>query len=64
MWIQVLCVCVSSEQYYVELVVSRREDEPSQDKLFAFYNEKNRHQSLYSDIWIPFVSQVCLVKAT
>ncbi|XP_011607865.2 semaphorin-7A [Takifugu rubripes] len=45
------------EQYYVELVVSRRENQPSQDKIFAFYNEKNRHQS---DIWIPFVSQVCL----
>ncbi|XP_056881677.1 semaphorin-7A isoform X2 [Takifugu flavidus] len=48
------------EQYYVELVVSRRENQPSQDKIFAFYNEKNRHQSPYSDIWIPFVSQVCL----
>lgn len=54
---------VSSEQQYVKLVLNRREDDPLQDKVLAFYNEKNRDQGLYSQMWVPYISQVCLVRA-
>lgn len=57
-------VFVCSEQYYIELVLSRRKDDSLQDKMYAFYNERNRERGLYSDAWAPFVSQVCLVRAT
>ncbi|XP_023285409.1 semaphorin-7A-like [Seriola lalandi dorsalis] len=48
------------EQHYVGLVLSRRENRPSQDKVYAFYNEKNRDNHLQSDMWLPFVTQVCM----
>ncbi|XP_038162348.1 semaphorin-7A-like [Cyprinodon tularosa] len=47
------------EQYYVGLVVSRRENETLQNKVYAFYKEKNKDQGLSKDMWLPFVSQVC-----
>lgn len=53
---------MSSEQQYVKLVLSRREEDPLQDKVLAFYNQKNWDQGLYSEMWIPYVSQVCLVR--
>ncbi|KAM7014896.1 semaphorin-7A [Tautogolabrus adspersus] len=48
----------NKEQHYVGLVISRQE--PLQDKVFAFYKEKNRNADLYSGMWLPFVSQVCM----
>ncbi|XP_068613471.1 semaphorin-7A-like [Brachionichthys hirsutus] len=50
----------NKEQHYVGLVVSTRKDDPLQDKVYAFYNEKNRDTDLYSSMWLPFVSQVCM----
>lgn len=48
------------EQYYVGLVLSRRRDDPLQNKVYAFYKEKNRKTGLDSDMWLPFVAQVCM----
>nr|XP_020514341.1 semaphorin-7A-like [Labrus bergylta] len=50
----------NKEQHYVGLVISRQAEDPSQDKVFAFYKEKNRDSDLYSGMWLPFVSQVCM----
>ncbi|XP_035508231.1 semaphorin-7A-like [Morone saxatilis] len=47
------------EQHYVGLVLSRRKDNPLQDRVYAFYKEKNRDTGLYSEMWFPFVTQVC-----
>lgn len=55
-------VCLSSEQHYVGLVLSRREDNHLQDKVYAFYNEKNRDTGLSSEMWLPYVTQVCMVR--
>ncbi|XP_029904587.1 semaphorin-7A [Myripristis murdjan] len=48
------------EQQYVGLVLSRQRDDPLQDKLYAFYKEKNTDFGMDSDMWLPFVSQVCM----
>ncbi|XP_019935275.2 semaphorin-7A-like [Paralichthys olivaceus] len=50
----------NKEQYYVGLMLSRRRDDPLQDKVFAFYKEKNRDTHLLDDMWIPYVTQVCM----
>ena len=50
------------EHYYVGLVLSRQEDNPMQDKVYAFYKEKNRDKGLDSEMWLPFVTQVCMVR--
>lgn len=55
-------VSLSSEQHYVGLMLSRQKDH-LQDKVYAFYNEKNRDTGLYSEVWLPFVTQVCMVSA-
>lgn len=57
-----LFVCLS-EQHYVGLVLSRRRDEPLQDKVYAFYKEKNTDTNMLSHRWLPFVSQVCMVRS-
>ncbi|KAM4744100.1 semaphorin-7A [Anableps anableps] len=51
------------EQYYLGLVLSRREDEPLQNKVYAFFKQKNKDTGLGSDMWLPFVSQVCMADA-
>ncbi|KAK5604926.1 hypothetical protein CRENBAI_006521 [Crenichthys baileyi] len=51
------------EQYYVGLVLSRRQYEVSQNKVYAFYKEKNKDTQLDSDMWLPYVSQVCMADA-
>ncbi|KAM4592356.1 semaphorin-7A [Odontesthes bonariensis] len=48
------------EQHYVGLVLSQRGGEPSQDRIYAFYKQKNKDRGLYSEMWLPFVSQVCM----
>ncbi|KAM9366667.1 semaphorin-7A [Symphorus nematophorus] len=48
------------EHHYVGLMLSRQRDNPTQDKVYAFYREKNRDSSLDSEMWIPFVTQVCM----
>ncbi|XP_029282393.1 semaphorin-7A [Cottoperca gobio] len=48
------------EQHYVGLVPIRRRDDPLQSKVFAFYKEKNRDTELFSEMWLPFVSRVCM----
>lgn len=50
----------SVEQTYVGLVASRSSD-GTQDKLYAFFKEKNTAGDLESDAWLPFVAQVCMV---
>ncbi|XP_053172768.1 semaphorin-7A [Scomber japonicus] len=47
------------EQYYVGLVRSERED-VSQNRIYAFYKEKNKDTSLDSEMWLPYVTQVCM----
>uniref|UniRef100_A0AAY4B468 Uncharacterized protein n=2 Tax=Denticeps clupeoides TaxID=299321 RepID=A0AAY4B468_9TELE len=47
------------EHRYVKLFERKQETNPLQNKIFAFYNEKNSDQNLASHLWIPCVSQVC-----
>ncbi|XP_039992333.1 semaphorin-7A-like [Xiphias gladius] len=49
----------NKEQHYVGLMLSRRPNS-LEDKVYAFYKEKNRDTSLQSDTWLPFVTQVCM----
>lgn len=51
------------ERHYVEVVVSKQEklNNVLQDKIYAFYKEKNKDTDMYSGMWLPFVSQVCMV---
>ncbi|XP_076012179.1 semaphorin-7A isoform X1 [Genypterus blacodes] len=49
-----------NEQHYVSLVVSKRSKDPLQDRIYAFYNERNSNTELGRDVWLPFVSQVCM----
>ncbi|KAM8762855.1 semaphorin-7A isoform 1-T1 [Acanthopagrus schlegelii] len=49
-----------NEQHYVGLVLSRQKDDPLQDKVYGFYKEKNRDTGLDSEMWIPFVTRVCM----
>ncbi|XP_077376360.1 semaphorin-7A-like isoform X2 [Festucalex cinctus] len=48
------------EQHYLGLVMSRRRDEPLQDKVYAFYKERNKDLNMWSSTWLPYVSQFCL----
>ncbi|XP_043999885.1 semaphorin-7A [Gambusia affinis] len=48
-----------NEQYYLGLVLSKRKDEPLQNKVYSFYKQKNKDISPGSNMWLPFVSQVC-----
>ncbi|XP_054892931.1 semaphorin-7A [Poeciliopsis prolifica] len=48
-----------NEQYYLGLVLSKREDEPLQNKVYSFYKQKNKDISPGTNMWLPFVSQVC-----
>ncbi|XP_049449762.1 semaphorin-7A isoform X1 [Epinephelus fuscoguttatus] len=48
------------EQHYVGLVLNKRRDNPLQSKVYAFYKEKNRETGLGSEMWLPFVTQVCM----
>uniref|UniRef100_A0A8C8F3T4 Semaphorin-7A-like n=1 Tax=Oncorhynchus tshawytscha TaxID=74940 RepID=A0A8C8F3T4_ONCTS len=50
----------SLEQRYVSLVASGQREDRLQDRLYAFYIEKNRHPRLDSDLWVPRVAQVCM----
>ncbi|XP_028258274.1 semaphorin-7A isoform X2 [Parambassis ranga] len=46
------------EEYYVGLVASRREN--GQGRVYAFYRQKNEDPALCSEMWLPFVAQVCM----
>lgn len=46
------------EQHYVGLMLSEQDDS-LQNKVYAFYKEKNGDRGMYSEMWLPFVSQVC-----
>ncbi|KAM9825198.1 semaphorin-7A [Syngnathus typhle] len=48
------------EQHYLGLVMSKRKDEPLQDKLYAFYKERNKDLNIWSSTWLPYISQFCL----
>ncbi|XP_061670717.1 semaphorin-7A isoform X2 [Syngnathoides biaculeatus] len=48
------------EQHYLRLVLSKHRDEPLQDKVYAFYKERNKDLNVFSSTWLPFVSQFCL----
>ncbi|XP_074522888.1 semaphorin-7A [Halichoeres trimaculatus] len=50
----------NKEQHYVGLLLNKQRENPSQDRVFAFYREKNRDTSLDSRMWIPLVTQVCM----
>ncbi|XP_014030827.1 semaphorin-7A [Salmo salar] len=49
-----------TEQRYVSLVASGQREDRLQDRLYAFYIEKNRDPRLDSDLWVPRVAQVCM----
>ncbi|XP_061621456.1 semaphorin-7A [Phyllopteryx taeniolatus] len=48
------------EQHYLGLVMSKHRDEPLQDKVYAFYKERNKDLNVFSSTWLPYVSQFCL----
>uniref|UniRef100_A0A8C6WTX8 Sema domain-containing protein n=2 Tax=Neogobius melanostomus TaxID=47308 RepID=A0A8C6WTX8_9GOBI len=50
------------EQYYIKLVVSKqdRKNDALQDKIYGFYNEKNTDTDMYSVMWRPYVTQICM----
>ncbi|XP_053284736.1 semaphorin-7A isoform X1 [Pleuronectes platessa] len=50
----------NKEQHYVGLMLSRGRDPPLQDKVFAFYKEKNRGTDSRDDMWLPYVTRVCM----
>ncbi|XP_034039381.1 semaphorin-7A isoform X2 [Thalassophryne amazonica] len=50
----------TKEQHYVGLMLSRRPENNQQDRIYAFYNEKNRDPSMDASMWLPFVTQVCM----
>uniref|UniRef100_A0A3B3Z8Q8 Sema domain-containing protein n=1 Tax=Periophthalmus magnuspinnatus TaxID=409849 RepID=A0A3B3Z8Q8_9GOBI len=37
-----------------------RENDVLQDKIYGFYNEKNKDTDMYSDMWKSFVTQICV----
>lgn len=49
------------EHRYVSLMYSRWESDPSQDRVYAFYKEKNKSTDPYSERWTPYVAQICAV---
>ncbi|XP_064867993.1 semaphorin-7A-like isoform X3 [Oncorhynchus nerka] len=49
-----------TEQRYVSLVASGQREDRLQDRLYAFYIEKNRGPCLGCDLWVPWVAQVCM----
>uniref|UniRef100_A0A3Q2QMT8 Semaphorin-7A n=2 Tax=Fundulus heteroclitus TaxID=8078 RepID=A0A3Q2QMT8_FUNHE len=51
------------EQYYVGLVLNKRKDDKLQSRVYAFYKQKNTDTDPWSDMWLPFVSQVCMEDA-
>ncbi|XP_035007398.1 semaphorin-7A [Hippoglossus stenolepis] len=50
----------NKEQHYVGLMLSRGREDSLQDKVFAFYKEKNRDTGVQDDMWLPYVTQVCM----
>ncbi|KAM9861385.1 semaphorin-7A isoform 2-T2 [Aulostomus maculatus] len=48
------------EQQYKGLALISRREEPLQDRAYAFYTERDKDPGLYSEMWIPFVTRVCL----
>uniref|UniRef100_A0AAX7V350 Sema domain-containing protein n=1 Tax=Astatotilapia calliptera TaxID=8154 RepID=A0AAX7V350_ASTCA len=48
------------EQHYVGLVLSKREEDPSQNRLYGFYREKSKDNGLFREMWLPFVTRVCM----
>ncbi|KAG5270407.1 hypothetical protein AALO_G00192270 [Alosa alosa] len=48
-----------ADQRYVKIIERRKEENPLQDKLYAFYTEKSNDQSPDSDLFTPRVSQIC-----
>ncbi|XP_028299115.1 semaphorin-7A isoform X2 [Gouania willdenowi] len=55
----VLPVGHNREQHYSGLLLSKRSEDPSQDRVYAFYKQNNRDSSLDSKIWTSYVTQVC-----
>ncbi|XP_049573054.1 semaphorin-7A isoform X2 [Syngnathus scovelli] len=53
-------VVLPVEQHYLGLVMSKRKDEPLQDKVYAFYKERNKDLNVWSSTWLPYISQFCL----
>ncbi|KAK2853508.1 hypothetical protein Q5P01_006169 [Channa striata] len=49
------------EQHYVAVFPIMDPNDPVQDKLYAFYREKNQDTDMYNEMWIPFVTSVCMV---
>ncbi|XP_047436629.1 semaphorin-7A [Mugil cephalus] len=50
----------NKDEHYVGLVVSKGREDRLQDKVYAFYKQKNTDTSTYSDMWLPFVTRVCM----
>ncbi|XP_046898291.1 semaphorin-7A-like [Hypomesus transpacificus] len=49
-----------TELRYLSLVVSGPREDRLQDKLYAFYMEKNDDLKRDSELWIPRVAQICM----
>ncbi|XP_029001092.1 semaphorin-7A isoform X2 [Betta splendens] len=49
----------NKERHYVGLLPIKEGGDPTQDKVYAFYRERNSDSELDSDTWLPFVSRVC-----
>ncbi|XP_062327088.1 semaphorin-7A [Osmerus eperlanus] len=49
-----------TELRYLSLVMSGPREERLQDKLYAFYMEKNPDLNPGSELWIPRVAQICM----
>lgn len=60
-WLMFVVVFLPVEQHYAGLVLSRRIDS-SQSKIYAFYKQKNKDMGLDGHLWLPYVSQVCMVR--
>lgn len=52
----------NEEQYYLGLVVNRK-NPTLESKVYAFYKQKSKDIKLDSDMWIPYVSRVCMADA-
>ncbi|XP_077477575.1 semaphorin-7A-like isoform X1 [Stigmatopora argus] len=49
------------EQDYVGVVLSRHKDDSLQDKVYAFYKERNKDLNVCNSGWLPYISQFCVV---
>ncbi|KAG7482979.1 semaphorin-7A-like [Solea senegalensis] len=47
------------KKHYMGMILSKRRDN-LQSRVYALYKEKNKDPNVFSGMWLPFVSQVCM----